>query len=96
MPRSLAEWLLAGGSLIAVVVATVLANNNIVPVVDSKPSNLTQLLLGTAVAFACAVIAISTDLQNSVNTRLGALANTSILQTWHGWSSLVGRVRSTP
>jgi hypothetical protein len=75
MPRSLADWLLLWGAVLAVMAASILTYANIVPGADTKPSNATALLLGNAVAFACALIAIGTDLQNSVNTRLGALAN---------------------
>ena len=90
MLRSLADRLLLGGSLIAVVAAAVLTYTNIEPPAGARSGNVSSLLIGTIIAFACAVIAIGTDLQNSVNTRLGALANTSILQSWQGWSSLVG------
>ena len=41
-------------------------------------------------ALACAAIAVGSDLQASVTSRLGALANTSIIQSWHGWACLIG------
>lgn len=46
------------------------------------------LVLGTLVAFACAVVAVGVDLQDAVKTQLGALANTFVLQCWQGWAAL--------
>jgi len=90
MPRSLTDWLLLVGALIAVSAASILTYANVASDSSTKTTNLLPLLGGTAIAFVCALIAIGTDLQNSVTSRLGALANTSILQSWQGWSSLVG------
>ena len=83
MPRSLNDWLLLAGAVIAVLICGILAYHNTIP------NKQGQLLLGTAIAFACALIAVGTDLHDSVTGRLGNLANTSILQTWQGWASLV-------
>jgi hypothetical protein len=90
LPRSFTDWLLLVSAAVAVVAVLILTYTNVAPTADAKPGNLLPLLSGTAVAFACALVAVGTDLQNSVNGRLGALANTSILQSWQGWSSLIG------
>jgi hypothetical protein len=89
MPRSLNDWLLLSGAVTTVVAACLLTHTNIAPTTDTKQGNLGPLLAGTAIAFGCALIAVGTDLQNSVTSRLGALANTSILQSWQGWAGLV-------
>jgi hypothetical protein len=76
--------------VIAVGAACILTYTNVGPTADLRSSNLGSRLSGTAVAFTCAIVAVGTDLQNSVSSRLGALANRSILQSWQGWSSLIG------
>jgi hypothetical protein len=90
MHRSPTDWLLLGGAVIAVLAALVLTYANVAQAAGAQSGNLIPLSLGTAIAFWCAVIAVGTDLQSSVSNRLGALANTSILQCWQGWASLVG------
>jgi hypothetical protein len=90
MHRSLTDWLLLSVAAIVVVAAGILTYVNIAPATGEQSSNLVPLLLGTAIAFGCALVAVGTDLQSSVTNRLGALANTSILQCWQGWASLVG------
>ena len=55
-----------------------------------KQVGASSVLLGTAIAFSCGLVAIGVDLQDSVTARLGALANTSILQSWQGWAGLLG------
>ena len=90
MPRSFTDWLLLVGALIAMVAAIVLTYGNVAPDTSTKSTNLLPLLAATAIAFVCALIAVGTDLQNSVTSRLGALANTSILQSQQGWWSLLG------
>ena len=56
-------------------------------------AKLAELLLGTTIAFVCALIAVGADLQESMTTQLsgslGARANTSILFTWQGWAGLI-------
>jgi hypothetical protein len=89
MPRSFNDCVLLVGGAIAVFAALGLTVYNVkqgsVPQAGSS-----LLLLGTLIALLCALIAIGVDLQDSVTTRLGALAYTSILQSWHGWASLLG------
>ena len=84
MPRSLNDWLLLVGATIAVLTCLFLAYYNI------TPDKQRLILLGTGIAFGCALIAVGSDLQASVTARFGAKANTLILQTWQGWASLVG------
>jgi hypothetical protein len=47
-----------------------------------------QLVLGTLIAFACAVVAVAIDLQDAVRARMGGFANTSVLLCWQGWLAL--------
>jgi hypothetical protein len=84
MHRSLTDWLLLSGAAIVVLAAGILIYVNVAPVTEEQSGNLVPLLLGTAIAFGCALVAVGTDLQSSVTNRLGALANTSILQCWQG------------
>jgi hypothetical protein len=84
LPASLRDRLLLAGAAISVLAICVLIY------VNSTSGKLGPLLAGTAIAFVCALIAVGTDLQGSVTSRLGALANTSILQIWQGWAGLVG------
>src|SRR3954466_705940 len=84
MPRGTNECLLLAGAVVAALACVALIWTNL------APAKAAPLLAGSAIALACAVIAVGTDLQDSVTGRLGALANTSVLQCWQGWASLLG------
>lgn len=77
--------LLATGAFVMALLAMAMTYFN-----GTANAHLTLFLLGTMVALGCALIAIGIDLQASVSSRLGALANTSILQSWQGWACLIG------
>src|SRR5436309_9269342 len=87
MPR-FNDCLLLAGAIIVMVAALGLGYYNLAH--GSHAQNSLPFLLGTSIALACALIAIGIDLQDAVTTRLGVLANTSILQCWQGWATLLG------
>jgi hypothetical protein len=89
MPRTLNDGLLLAGAIIVAAAAVLLSHYNLTQGTVAQ-SNLRPFLLGTTIALATALIAIGIDLQDAVTTRLGVLANTSILQCWQGWASLLG------
>jgi hypothetical protein len=89
MPRLLNDRLVLAGTIIIVAAAGSLSYYNLVE--GTGPHNsLRSFLLGTSIALLCALIAIGIGLQDAVTTRLGVLANTSILQCWQGWATLLG------
>lgn len=45
----------------------------------------TDYLAGGLVAFALAVVAVGVDIQQTIQSRLGNGANTSVLAVWQGW-----------
>jgi hypothetical protein len=88
MPR-FNDCLILAGAIIVTGAAGLLSYYNLVQGTVPQ-NNLRSVLLGTSIALACALIAIGIDLQDAVTTRLGVLANTSILQCWQGWATLLG------
>jgi hypothetical protein len=83
MPRSVNDILLLAGAFVAILATLVVALFH--PGQDTAGP---ALLLGGTISFFCALVAVGTDLQDSVKVRLGDLAGTSILSTWQGWASL--------
>src|SRR5712692_8841114 len=47
-----------------------------------------SLVLGAAIAFACAAVAVAVDLQNTVRKVLGGFANTSVVLCLYGWLAI--------
>jgi hypothetical protein len=89
MPSFFNDRLLLAGALLIAGVAAWLTYYNLAE--GTMPqTNWRTFLLGTAIALACALIAIGADLQAAVTARLGVLANTSILQSWQGWATMFG------
>jgi hypothetical protein len=84
MQRTLNDWLLLIGAVLALAAAAILAFVNV-----TNENHLT-LLAGTGIALFCALVAVGMDLQASVTAKLGARANTSIMQCIQGWACLLG------
>lgn len=89
MPRTLNDRLLLAGAIMIAVAAVSFSYYNLTQGTVAQ-SSLRSFFIGTLIALATALIAIGIDLQDTVTTRLGVLANTSILQCWQGWASLLG------
>jgi hypothetical protein len=73
------------GAVLAAAVACGFTWYNVLQASDWK-----GLVGGASIAFICGLVAIGSDLQGSVRSRLGALANTSIWQCPMGLACLLG------